>query len=48
VVQAQDSVAVATEQFIAAQYGQTLARAALSRGMGSVEEVLRQILGGAR
>ena len=48
VVQAQDAVAVATEQFIAAQYGQTLARAALSRGMGSVEEVLRQILGGAR
>jgi outer membrane protein TolC len=48
VVQAQDAVAVATEQFIAAQYGQTLARAALSRGMGSVEEVLRQILGGSR
>lgn len=48
VVQAQDAVAVATEQFIAAQYGQTLARAAVSRGMGSVEEVLRQILGGPR
>jgi outer membrane protein TolC len=48
VVQAQDAVAVATEQFIAAQYGQTLARAALSRGIGSVEEVLRQLLGGPR
>jgi outer membrane protein TolC len=48
VVQAQDAVAVATEQFIAAQYGQTLARAALSRGIGSVEEVLRQLLGGSR
>ena len=47
-LEAQDAVAVATEQFIAAQYGQTLARAALSRGMGSVEEVLRQILGGSR
>jgi outer membrane protein TolC len=48
VVQAQDAVAVATEQLIAAQYGQTLARAALSRGIGSVEEVLRQLLGGSR
>lgn len=48
IVQAQDAVAVATEQFIAAQYGQTLARAALSRGMGSVEALLRQILGGSR
>ena len=48
IVQAQDAVAVATEQFISAQYGQTLARAALSRGMGSVEALLRQILGGSR
>jgi outer membrane protein TolC len=48
VVQAQDAVAVATEQFIAAQYGQTLARAALSRGIGSVEQLLRQLLGGSR
>jgi outer membrane protein TolC len=48
VVQAQDAVAVATEQFIAAQYGQTLARAALSRGIGSVEQMLRQLLGGSR
>ncbi len=48
VVQAQDAVAVATEQFIAAQYGQTLARAALSRGIGSVEQMLRQLLGGPR
>jgi outer membrane protein TolC len=48
VVQAQDAVAVAAEQFIAAQYGQTVARAALSRGMGSVEALLRQILGGSR
>ena len=48
VVQAQDAVAVATEQLIAAQYGQTLARAALSRGIGSVEAVLRQLLGGSR
>jgi outer membrane protein TolC len=48
VVQAQDAVAVATEQFIGAQYGSTLAKAALSRGIGAGDDVLRQLLGGAR
>jgi hypothetical protein len=47
-VQAQDAVAVATEQFIAAQYGHTLARGALSRGIGSTDDLLRQLIGGAR
>jgi outer membrane protein TolC len=48
VVQAQDAVAVATEQFIAAQYGYDLAKGALSRGLGTAEQLLRQILGGPR
>ena len=48
VVQAQDAVAVASEQFIAAQYGYALAKGAVVRGVGSSEETLRQILGGAR
>ena len=48
VVQAQDAVAVATEQFIAAQYGHALARGALSRGIGSTDDLLRQLIGGAR
>jgi outer membrane protein TolC len=48
VVQAQDSVAVATEQFIAAQYGYDLAKGALVRGTGTSEDLLRQLLGGAR
>ena len=48
VVQAQDAVAVASEQFISAQYGYTLAKGALVRGVGSSEEALRQLLGGAR
>lgn len=48
VVQAQDAVAVATEQFIAAQYGHTLARGALSRGIGSTDDLLRQLIGGVR
>ncbi|MGH9140308.1 MAG: TolC family protein, partial [Vicinamibacterales bacterium] len=48
VVQAQDAVAVATEQFIAAQYGYDLAKGALIRGTGMSEEMLRQILGGSR
>jgi outer membrane protein TolC len=48
VVQAQDAVAVAAEQFIAAQYGYDLAKGALIRGTGMSEEMLRQILGGSR
>ncbi len=48
VVQAQDAVAVATEQFIAAQYGYDLAKGALVRGTGTSEDLLRQLLGGAR
>jgi outer membrane protein TolC len=48
VVQAQDAVAVATEQFIAAQYGFDLAKGALVRGTGTSEDMLRQLLGGAR
>jgi outer membrane protein TolC len=48
VVQAQDAVAVASEQFIAAQYGYTLAKGALIRGVGSSEDALRQLVGGSR
>ncbi len=48
VVQAQDAVAAATEQFIAAQYGFDLAKGALVRGIGTSEDLLRQLLGGAR
>jgi outer membrane protein TolC len=48
VVQAQDAVAVASEQFIAAQYGYALAKGAVVRGVGSSEDTLRQLLGGAR
>jgi outer membrane protein TolC len=48
VVQAQDAVATANEQYIAAQYGFALAKGALVRGVGSTDEMLRQLLGGAR
>ncbi len=48
VVQAQDAVAVASEQLIDAQYGYDLAKGALIRGTGTSEELLRQILGGSR
>jgi len=48
VVQAQQTVAIASEQFIAAQYGFDLAKGALIRGMGTPEETLRQLLGGTR
>jgi outer membrane protein TolC len=45
VVQAQEAVALASEQFIAAQYGFTLAKGAVVRGMGTSEEALRQLMG---
>jgi outer membrane protein TolC len=48
VVQAQDAVATATEQFIAAQYGYDLAKGAIVRGTGTSEDLLRQIIGGPR
>ena len=48
VVQAQDAVAIAAEQFIAARYGYDLAKGALVRGTGMSEDLLRQILGGSR
>jgi outer membrane protein TolC len=48
VVQAQEAVALATEQFISAQYGFNLAKGALVRGVGSSEDALRQIIGGTR
>jgi len=48
VVQAQDAVAIASEQFIAAQYGYALAKGAVVRGVGASDDTLRQLLGGAR
>jgi outer membrane protein TolC len=48
VVQAQEAVAIANEQFIAAQYGYDLAKAGLLKGIGTGEAVLRQLLGGVR
>jgi outer membrane protein TolC len=48
VIQAQEAVALATEQFISAQYGLLLARGALIRGVGASEEALRQTIGGTR
>ena len=48
VVQAQEAVAVANAQFISAQYGYDLAKGGLLKGMGTSEETLRQLLGGAR
>lgn len=48
VIQAQEAVALASEQFIAAQYGYNLAKGALIRGTGSSEAALRQLIGGSR
>lgn len=48
IVQAQEIVAVANEQYISALYGYDLAKGALIRGVGTAEATLRQFLGGAR
>ena len=46
VVQAQQSVASATEQFIDAQYAYNIAKAMLARSVGTAEEAVRKYLGG--
>ena len=48
VVQAQEAVAIANEQFISAQYGYDLAKGRLLKGIGTGEALLRQLLGGVR
>ena len=48
IVQAQETVAIANEQYISALYGYDLAKGALIRGVGTAEAALRQYLGGTR
>ena len=45
VVQAQEAVALASEQYITAQYGFNLAKAMLARSLGSAEDLARSVLG---
>src|SRR5262245_711915 len=48
VIQAQQAVALSSEQYIQALYGYNVAKALLARGLGLAEEATRQLLGGAR
>ena len=48
VVQAQEAVTMAAEQYIAALYGNSVARGLLARGLGVAEEAARQYFGGNR
>lgn len=48
VVQAQEAVAVANEQYISALYGYDLAKGSVIRGIGTAEDTLRQLMGGSR
>ena len=48
VVQAQEAVAVAEEQFIDAKFGYELAKGAVIRGVGASQDVLKQLTGGTR
>src|SRR5213076_2384108 len=45
VVQAQQAVALASDQYIAARYGYDLAKGAVVLGTGTTDAALRQILG---
>lgn len=48
VVQSQEAVALASEQYIAALYGFNIAKALLARDLGMAEETARQLIGGVR
>ena len=48
VVQAQQAVALANEQYISALYGYNVAKALLARDLGVAEDAIRQFLGGNR
>ena len=48
VVEAQQAVASANEQYINGLYGFNVSKAALARALGVAEEAVRQYLGGAR
>ena len=47
VVQAQEAVALASEQFIAALYGFNVAKAMLARSLGTAEDAVARYLGGS-
>ena len=48
VVEAQQAVALANEQYISALYGYNVAKALLARDLGVAEDAIRQFLGGNR
>jgi outer membrane protein TolC len=48
IIQAQEAVAEASEQYISALYGYNVAKALLARGLGVAEAAARQFLGGVR
>jgi outer membrane protein TolC len=48
VVQAQEAVATASEQYINAVYSFNIAKALLARDLGAAEEMAKQVLGGVR
>jgi outer membrane protein TolC len=47
VIQAQEAVALASEQYIAAFYGYNVSKALLARSLGDAETAVRRYLGGS-
>ena len=48
VVQAQEAVALANEQYISALYGYNVSKAVLARSLGTAESAVERLLGGSR
>ena len=48
IVQAQEAVAMSSEQYISAAYGYNSAKGSLTRVLGTTEDLVRQLLGGVR
>ncbi len=48
VIQAQEALALADDQYILALYTYNVSKAALARGLGTAEEATRKYLGGTR
>ena len=48
VIQAQEAVALANEEYISALYLYNVGKAVLARGLGVAEDLVRQFLGGVR
>jgi hypothetical protein len=48
VIQAQEAVALANEQYISAMFGFNVSKAVLGRALGTIEEAIAKFIGGVK